>query len=200
MWQTTDSKEENKKGGDRNSIKKRMRTERATRQQSGDIYWRSKEPHTLQNFRDYFNPAAQNTDGPVKDDHDIHYILLMDSTPDSPKTPQTFPTKLRKRRWDCYSLLLEKFTKTWGQYQLPSETSTPPQAVPGQFWLPFSTAILQIFSVLLQTPPIYLLSISADNAVHITKKIKSPFRSNCLTFHHHSQTLSRIQTFTSFAL
>ena len=46
-------------------------------------------------------------------------------------------------------------------------------------------------------PLIYLLSISADNAVHITEKIKSPFRSNCLTFHHHSQTLPRIQTFTS---
>ena len=43
-------------------------------------------------------------------------------------------------------------------------------------------------------PLIYLLSILADNAVHITKKIKSPFRSNCLTFHHHSKTLTWILT------
>ena len=92
----SDNKEENKEGGDRNSIERRMPTERATGQQSGDFYWRSKGLHTLQNFRDYFNPAAQNTNGHVKDDHDIHYILFTDSTPDSPETPQTQPTKLRK--------------------------------------------------------------------------------------------------------
>ena len=91
MWQTTDNKEENKKGGDRNSIKRQMRTERATGQRSGDIYWRSKGLHTLQNFRDYFNPAAQNTDGHGKDGHDSHYILFMDSTPPHQKLLKRSP-------------------------------------------------------------------------------------------------------------